>query len=297
MTLPTRAQQIGLLMLLAALAALAFVRALSVAVMPSAARSSPSSVRPPPARARSASRSRSGSAARSSTAIRPRSIAASTSAPTRCRSTERRGIPHHLIDVADPTEEYTAARYARDAAAAIRDITGARQAADPRRRHRLLLPRADARLLSRARTRRGAARAARADRGAPRAGAAASRCCGGSIRRPARRIQPRDRKRVVRALEVYLLTGRPLTAHFAEHRVAAARLRGHRDRAADPAGADRRAGGAARRRAVRRRAARRDPRRCSRRGARDRASRSAGWSTARRSSTCTACATRRRRAR
>ena len=29
---------------------------------------------------------------------------------------ERRGIPHHLIDVADPTEEYTAAQFARDAA-------------------------------------------------------------------------------------------------------------------------------------------------------------------------------------
>ena len=27
---------------------------------------------------------------------------------------DRRGIPHHLIDVADPTEEYTAARYARE---------------------------------------------------------------------------------------------------------------------------------------------------------------------------------------
>ena len=35
---------------------------------------------------------------------------------------DRRGIPHHLIDVADPTEEYTAARYARESAAAIRDI-------------------------------------------------------------------------------------------------------------------------------------------------------------------------------
>ena len=36
---------------------------------------------------------------------------------------ERGGIPHHLIDVADPLEEYSAARYAREAAAAIRDIT------------------------------------------------------------------------------------------------------------------------------------------------------------------------------
>src|SRR5437762_8576879 len=34
----------------------------------------------------------------------------------------RRGIPHHLIDIVDPTGEYTAAEYARDAAAAIRDI-------------------------------------------------------------------------------------------------------------------------------------------------------------------------------
>src|SRR5437762_854903 len=35
---------------------------------------------------------------------------------------DRRGIPHHLIDIVDPTDEYTAAQYARDAAAAIRDI-------------------------------------------------------------------------------------------------------------------------------------------------------------------------------
>src|SRR3954454_3703996 len=35
---------------------------------------------------------------------------------------ERRGIPHHLIDIADPTDEYTAAQFARDASAAIRDI-------------------------------------------------------------------------------------------------------------------------------------------------------------------------------
>src|SRR4029078_9465649 len=34
----------------------------------------------------------------------------------------RRGIPHHLIDIADPTDDYTAAQYARDAADAIRDI-------------------------------------------------------------------------------------------------------------------------------------------------------------------------------
>src|SRR5256885_2609005 len=35
---------------------------------------------------------------------------------------DRRGIPHHLIDIVEPTQEYTAAQYARDAAAAIRAI-------------------------------------------------------------------------------------------------------------------------------------------------------------------------------
>ena len=54
--------------------------------------SSRSSGRRRPARARSASRSRAGSAARSSAAIRRRSIAASTSAPTRCRSPSSRAF-------------------------------------------------------------------------------------------------------------------------------------------------------------------------------------------------------------
>ena len=36
---------------------------------------------------------------------------------------QRGGILHHLIDVADPMEEYSAARYAREAAAAIRDVS------------------------------------------------------------------------------------------------------------------------------------------------------------------------------
>ena len=34
----------------------------------------------------------------------------------------------------------------------------------------------------------------------------------------AARIMPRDLKRLVRALEVYFLHGRPLTAHFADTR-------------------------------------------------------------------------------
>ena len=35
---------------------------------------------------------------------------------------ERRGIPHHMLDVADPWEDYSAARYAAEADRAIQDI-------------------------------------------------------------------------------------------------------------------------------------------------------------------------------
>ena len=35
---------------------------------------------------------------------------------------ERRGVPHHVIDIVDPTDEYTAADFARDASRTIREI-------------------------------------------------------------------------------------------------------------------------------------------------------------------------------
>src|SRR5437588_12751844 len=37
---------------------------------------------------------------------------------------DRRGIPHHLIDIVEPDAEYTAAQFARDAAAVIREVHG-----------------------------------------------------------------------------------------------------------------------------------------------------------------------------
>jgi tRNA dimethylallyltransferase len=129
----------------------------------------------------------------------------------------RCGIPHHLIDVADPTEVYTAAQFAREAAACIRDI-------HERGRLPILVggtgfyyraltrglfpgPGADDRL--RERLDRVAAR-----RGVERLHRMLARVDPES----ARRIMPRDRKRLVRALEVYFSTGRPLTTHFADTR-------------------------------------------------------------------------------
>jgi len=67
-----------------------------------------------------ASRSPSGSAARSSLRLDgrlPRLRHRHRQGP----AAERRGVPHHLVDVVGPTEVYTAARYAGDAAAIIED--------------------------------------------------------------------------------------------------------------------------------------------------------------------------------
>jgi tRNA dimethylallyltransferase len=126
---------------------------------------------------------------------------------------DRAGIPHHLIDVADPTDVYTAARFASDASHAIRDIHARGRVpilvGGTGLYYRALVrglfpgPAADEALrarLTRVAERRGDARLHRMLRGVdPTA---------------AERIARADRKKVVRALEVYLTTGKPLTTHF-----------------------------------------------------------------------------------
>jgi len=127
---------------------------------------------------------------------------------------ERRGIPHHLIDIVDPTDEYTAAQYARDAAAAIRGVHA---------RGRLPILAGGTGFYYRALTRglfpgpgKDARMRTRLEAIASRRGVEFLHRMLGRVDRPsARRIQPRDLKRIVRALEVFFLTGQPLTSHFA----------------------------------------------------------------------------------
>ena len=134
-----------------------------------------------------------------------------TAKPT---AAERRAVPHHLIDVADPTEPYSAARFAREAAAAIAAIRArgkvALLAGGTMLYLRALagglddLPPADAALRARlddeARTQGWPALHARLARLDPDT---------------ARRLDPTDAQRIQRALEVCELAGEPMSALLA----------------------------------------------------------------------------------
>jgi len=126
---------------------------------------------------------------------------------------QRGGIPHHLIDIANPTDEYTAAQFARDAAAAVQDIHA---------RGKLPILVGGTGFYYRALTRglfpgpgKDAEMRARLERIAQKKGVEQlHRMVSRVDPESGARIQPRDLKRLVRALEVYFQTGKPLTAHF-----------------------------------------------------------------------------------
>jgi tRNA dimethylallyltransferase len=130
---------------------------------------------------------------------------------------EQRGIPHHLVDLVPPTDAYSAARYARDAERVIRDITA---------RGRLPILVGGTGLYYRALTRgffpgpardetlRARLQAVARRRGVPFLHQMVTRLDPIS----GQRIQLRDEKRLIRALEVALLTGTPLSTHFAATR-------------------------------------------------------------------------------
>ena len=126
---------------------------------------------------------------------------------------ERQGVRHHLIDVVDGSCSYSAAQYARDATAAIKNIT---------KRDRLPIVAGGSGLYYRALTRGLFDGPGRDEKIRTRLVRIATKRGVEYLHRlvervdpvSARRIQQRDEKRLIRALEVYYLTGRPLTEHF-----------------------------------------------------------------------------------
>jgi tRNA dimethylallyltransferase len=122
----------------------------------------------------------------------------------------RRVVPHHLIDILEPCESYSAGRFARDAAELIDGI---------RSRGRLPLLVGGTLLYLRA-LRDGLAVLPRADRAVRAALDREAELKGWAELHErlahvdpeaAARIAPGDRQRIQRALEVFELTGRPIT--------------------------------------------------------------------------------------
>jgi tRNA dimethylallyltransferase len=123
---------------------------------------------------------------------------------------ERAAVSHHLIDLLDPTEAYSAARFCADALAAIREITARRNLPllvggtmlyfKALREGLSDLPEADPRL-------RAAIEDEARERGWPALHADLARIDPGT----AARLQPADAQRIQRALEVWRATGVPMS--------------------------------------------------------------------------------------
>ena len=123
---------------------------------------------------------------------------------------ERRGVPHHMMDLVSPAEVFTAGEYRLRALEVLADL---------RRRHRLpiftvgtgLYFRALMEGLADAPTRSDRLRARLNATGAKRGGAHLHKILRRLDSVAAERISPNDRQKLVRAVEVCLLAGRPLS--------------------------------------------------------------------------------------
>jgi tRNA dimethylallyltransferase len=121
---------------------------------------------------------------------------------------EQRGVPHHLIDIVEPTETFTVADWLARAQAAIADIRSRGRVPIVVGGTHLYIkslldglfegPDPDPALREQLRAMDPAARRAELERVDPAAAA---------------RIHPNDERRTIRALEVFRLTGRPISEH------------------------------------------------------------------------------------
>lgn len=134
-------------------------------------------------------------------------------------SAERAAVPHHLIDIIPPPESYSAAEFVTDCVRLCGEI-------EARGRLPLIvggtmmyfhaltgglneLPEADTAI-------RAALQAEKAEHGL----AALYRKLQEADPATAARLEPADSQRIERALEVFLLTGKPLSEHFAGQKTA-----------------------------------------------------------------------------
>jgi tRNA dimethylallyltransferase len=131
---------------------------------------------------------------------------------------ERRGIPHHLLDLIEPAEVFTAGDYARVARACLREVAA---------RNRVPVVVGGTGFYLRALLdglfpgpERSPEIRARLSRREQRRGGSLHRILSRLDPDAAARIHPSDKNKTIRALEVRLLEGRPLSALFTRGRDA-----------------------------------------------------------------------------
>jgi tRNA dimethylallyltransferase len=128
---------------------------------------------------------------------------------------DRRGVPHHLFDVVDPDELFDCARYRELALRAIGEIEA--------RGHLVLLVGGTGLYLKVLRhglfagPRRDGALRARLNAVEDSRPGSLHEILRGVDPRAAERLHPHDRVRLVRAIEVFELTGKPMSAWQSEH--------------------------------------------------------------------------------
>ena len=139
---------------------------------------------------------------------------------------ERKGVPHHMLDVAEPGELYSAARYSAAAAACVEDI---------RARGKVPIVVGGTGLYIDGLLRGTEYAAAPGDTGLRQTLEAEYDAIGGeAFREKLRAVDPEraerlpagDKKRLVRAREVYALTGKTITWHDEQSRAVPPRYRG-----------------------------------------------------------------------
>lgn len=132
---------------------------------------------------------------------------------------ERAAAPHHLIDVADPNERYTASRFGVEARAVIDDVRARGKVPFVVGGSGLYVRAAEEGLFDG--PSRDEALRARLNEEAKRVGSPALHERLAQVdSATAARLHPNDYVRIVRALEVWELTGEPLSEHHRRHREA-----------------------------------------------------------------------------
>lgn len=129
---------------------------------------------------------------------------------------EMQNIPHHMIDIADPSEDYSVSRYVEEADAAVRGILSRGRLPIVAGGTNLYIDSLIAGLDFAEKTEDAALRESLNKQYDDMGGEAMLEHLRGFDPERAAKLHPADKRRIVRAVEIYILTGETITRHDEE---------------------------------------------------------------------------------